>query len=153
MDKVQQDRFTLIGLKLPKQTTNEGGQSGIDCGNLWQQFEVEKWAEKIPGKVDAAIYAVYYDYVGDHTKPYSYFIGCRVEEGTEAPVGMERLVVAGGSYTKITTKGQMLDCVANAWREIWRSNMERVYQFDFEIYDERSKDWGNAEVDIYLSAK
>lgn len=44
----------------------------------------------------------------------------------------------------------MPDCVANAWKNIWSSNMVRAYQADFEIYDSSSKDWENAEVAIYV---
>jgi len=152
MEKLKQDGFSLIGLKLKKKTTNEGGQSGIDCGNLWQQFEQEQWAERIPGKLGNEIYAVYFDYEGDHTKPYSYFIGCKVKEGTEVPAGMESLVIPDSYYRKVTAKGPMPDCMVNAWKEIWRSDMDRAYRFDFEIYDERSKDWSHAEVDIFLSS-
>ena len=47
----------------------------------------------------------------------------------------------------------MPDCVINAWKEIWGSNIPRSYKMDFEVYDERSKDWGNAEVEVYLSVE
>ena len=40
--------FRLIGLSLKTKTTNENGQSAIDCGSLWQQFEKGNYAEKIP---------------------------------------------------------------------------------------------------------
>src|SRR5690349_14738453 len=39
MNKTEKDEFLLMGLKLNNKTTNENGQSGIDCGNLWQKFE------------------------------------------------------------------------------------------------------------------
>jgi predicted transcriptional regulator YdeE len=45
----------------------------------------------------------------------------------------------------------MPDCVANAWKEIWSSGMPRAYQVDFEVYDEKSGDRNNAEVDIFIS--
>lgn len=43
MEKIEKTKFKLIGLKLDHKTTNEGGQSGIDCGNLWQKFEKENF--------------------------------------------------------------------------------------------------------------
>lgn len=153
MDKLKLNGFTLIGLKLKKKTTNDNGQSSIDCGSLWQQFEEEKWAEKIPGTLGDEIYTVYYEYESDHTKPFSYFIGCKVKDGIEFPAGMDRLDIPAGDYYKVTAKGQMPDCMINSWKEIWHSDMKRAYQFDFEIYDERSKDWSNAEVEIFLSSK
>jgi len=83
MEKTEKDEFKLIGLKLNNKTTNESGRSGIDCGNLWQKFETENFVEKIPGRLSDEIYAVYYDYEGDHTKPFSYFIGCKVKFDTQ----------------------------------------------------------------------
>ena len=117
--------FKLIGIKLPGQTTNANGQSAIDCGSLWQQFEKEKISEKIPGKLSEEIFAVYYDYEGDHTKPYSYFIGCKVKDDTEVPSGLNTISIPDHQYNKIIAKGKMPDCVADAWRTIWSSNMNR----------------------------
>jgi predicted transcriptional regulator YdeE len=85
MDKIKKDEFKLIGLKLNNKTTNENGQSGIDCGSLWQTFEIENFAERIQDKLSDEIYAVYYDYEGDHTKPFSYFIGCKVKTTFKTP--------------------------------------------------------------------
>lgn len=45
----------------------------------------------------------------------------------------------------------MPDCVINTWKEVWTSNIARTHQIDFEVYDERSRDWNDAEVDVYLS--
>ncbi len=151
MNKTSVTGFKLIGLKLSNKTTNEGGQSGIDCGNLWQKFETGNFAEIIPGKLSNEVYAVYFDYEGDYSKPFSYFIGCKVGVDTEVPPGMDSLRIPSGSYLKITTKGKMPDCIINSWKDIWDSEINRAYQYDFEVYDERSKNWNNAEVDIFVS--
>lgn len=147
----KKDEFKLIGLKLNKKTINENGQSSIDCGNLWQMFENENYAERILDKLSSEIYAVYYNYDGDFTKPFSYFIGYKVKNHSEIPHGMDSLVIPAGSYSKVIAKGEMPDCITNSWKRIWSSNIARTYKFDFEIYDERSKDWSNAEVDIFVS--
>lgn len=151
MEKIEKTAFKLIGLKLDHKTTNEGGQSGIDCGNLWQKFETENFAANIPNKLSKEIFAVYYEYDGDYTKPFSYFIGCKVKIDSEAPEGMDYLIIPAGSFTKILSKGIMPDCVANSWKDIWSSDTDRAYSYDFEIYDERSKDWSDAEVEIFVS--
>lgn len=147
------DKFKLVGLLLNQRTTNVNGQSGIDCGNLWQKFETENFAERIPDKLSEEIYAVYFDYEGDHTKPFSYFIGCKVKPEKEAPKGMDSLLIPDMVYSKIIAKGQMPDCIADAWKDIWASKIDRAYHYDFEIYDERSKDWSDAEVEIFVSIK
>ena len=66
---------------------------------------------------------------------------------------MDSLVIPKAEYVKIIATGKMPDCVANAWRNIWASNLERTYRTDFEIYDERSKNWNDPEVDVYVGCK
>jgi len=143
--------FKLIGLRLDKKTTNSGGQSNIDCGNLWQKFEKGDFAGRISNKIGDEIYAVYFDYERDHTKLFSYFIGCRVKINSEPALDMDTLTIPEQSYTKFIAKGKMPDCISNSWKDIWDSKIKRAYKYDFEVYDERSKDWDNAIVDIFVS--
>ena len=151
MDQVKTGGFKLIGIKLPNKTSNERGQSAIDCGHLWQKFTTENIKEKIPGKISDEIFAVYFGYEGDHTKPFSYFIGCKVKMDTRTPEDLEGIFIPAGNYKRINAKGPMPECIANAWKEIWDSKIDRGYQYDFEVYGEKSHDWRNAEVEIYLS--
>ncbi len=143
--------FVLVGISI--KTTNKDGRSNIDCGNLWQKFEMENYADRIPGKQNDKVFAVYYEYEGDHTQPFSYFIGCSVQQHIDVPTEMKALLVPGGSYQLFKATGKMPDCVANTWKAIWNANIERSFQYDFEVYDERSLDWNTAEVDIYISTK
>lgn len=147
------ETIRLIGLALPFKTTNANGQSNIDCGNLWQQFEKESRFSAIPGKINNDILAVYHEYEGDYTKPFSYFIGCKVEKNTAVPDEMDSLTIPSGNYQKLTARGEMPNCIANAWKEIWESDLPRAYRADFEIYDERSQNWNDAEVDIFISVE
>jgi predicted transcriptional regulator YdeE len=151
MDELKTGGFKLIGIKLPHKTSNEGGQSMVDCGNLWQKFTTENIKEKIPGKISDDIFAVYFGYDGDHTKPFSYFIGCKVKMDTRTPEGLEGIFIPAAKYRRTVAKGPMPGCIAKAWKEIWDSKIERAYQYDFEVYGEKSRDWRNAEVEVYLS--
>jgi len=152
MDKIKLPQFKLIGLKLEHKTTNEGGQSGIDCGNHWAKFEKEKLVQKIPNKLSDEIYAVYFDYEGDYAKPFSYFIGCKVNFDSTIPEGMDNLIIPAGTFIKVAARGKMPDCIANSWKAIWKEKTDRAYTYDFEIYDDRSKNWNDAEVDIFISS-
>jgi predicted transcriptional regulator YdeE len=152
MIKVNISAFKLVGLGLSKKTTNEGGQSSVDCGNLWQKFEKENYAERMPGRLSNEIYAVYYNYEGDYTKPFSYFIGCKVSNDAEVPQGMDSLLIPSQQYIKVISKGKMPDCIVNSWKDIWHSEINRAYKYDFEVYNERSKDWNNAAIDIFISS-
>jgi predicted transcriptional regulator YdeE len=151
MNPVIKESFQLIGIALKKKTFNANGQSAIDCGNLWQEFEKRNISGQIQNVADREIYAVYYDYEGDHTKPFSYFIGCKVPKNSESREGLDVLTVPELSYQAIVAKGKMSDCVASSWLQIWNADYPRAYQYDFEVYDNRSLDWQNAEVDIFLS--
>lgn len=151
MDQIKMGGFKLIGIKLPHKTSNEGGRSSVDCGYLWQKFNDEHIRDRIPGKISDDIYAVYFAYEGDHTKPFSYFIGCKVKMETRTPEGLDGLFIPARTYNRILAKGPMPDCIANSWKETWDSKIDRAYKYDFEVYGEKSKDWRNAEVEIYLS--
>ena len=120
MNGIQVQSFTLIGIALPGKTTNENGQSAIDCGSLWQKFEAGNYVDKIPGKLNDDTYAVYHSYDGDHTKPFSYFIGCKVAPGTIVPGDLDSLQIEAGNYQRFIAKGKIPDCIGNAWREIWQ---------------------------------
>lgn len=56
-------------------------------------------------KVGKEIYSIYYDYEGDYTKPFSYFIGCIVKTDASVPGGMSAMTISGGTYTKLLAKG------------------------------------------------
>ncbi|MFA5556170.1 MAG: GyrI-like domain-containing protein [Flavobacteriaceae bacterium] len=143
--------FKLIGLKLKGKTKNENGQSTKDCGQLWQQFESHKIAELIPNKISNEVYAVYYDYESDESGLFSYFIGCKVTENTHKPEDLDEIIIPEQHYHKEVAKGQMTGCIIDAWKKIWSSDINRKFEFDFEVYDQRSQNWNNAEIDIFLS--
>lgn len=151
MEKIRRNKFKLVGIKLTNKTTNENNQSSVDCGNLWQKFENDKIFDLIPNKISDEIYAVYYEYEKDETKPFSYFIGCKVEEKTNTPKGLDELLVPAQNYVKVVAKGVMTGCISEAWKKIWTSKINRKYGVDFEVYDERSQDWNAAELDIFVS--
>ncbi len=144
--------FRLIGLKLEHKSSNENSQAAIDCGMLWQQFQSEKWLERISGKIEDSVYAVYYEFEGDHTKPFSFFIGCKVDEETPIIDGMHEIHIPSNSYAKYIAKGKMPNCIAEAWQNIWQTASNRAYQFDFEVYGIESWDWNDAKVEIFISS-
>ena len=147
----KKDDFKLVGIKLYRKTTNQNKQSSKDCGELWQKFETDKISNVIPEKLSNEVYAVYFGYEKDETTPFSYFIGCKVKMNSETPKQLEELMIPSQEYSKFTANGVMTGCVTDAWKEIWNSDTERKFGFDFEVYDEKSQDWSNAEVDIYIS--
>ena len=150
---MEKPAFRLIGLNLDRKTTNKNKQSEKDCGNLWQKFEQEKTATLIPGKLSDEVYAVYFDYESDEKGAFSYFIGCKADETTPLPEGLDELHIPAQDYEQITARGVMTGCVTEAWQKVWDTIKNRKFGYDFEVYDERSRDWNDATVDIFIALR
>ena len=142
--------FNLIGIEI---RTNTKGivELATDMQNLWGKFIAQNIAGQIPNKIDNTVYAVYTDYEGDYTKPYTAFIGCKVAEVDSIPDSMVARSFHGGKYAKYIAKGNLLQgSVVNAWKHIWSLNLDRKYTADFEIYGEKAANYLDAEVEILV---
>ena len=146
---IQKDAFDVIGIALRADNTDPA--VGEKIGAHWQRFFAEGVPGRIPDAVDGAFIAVYADYEGDHSKPYTLTVGLRVAAGAEPPDDMVKIHVPPQSYAMVTAKGAMPDAVVEAWQAIWASDLERAYSVDFEVYDDRAQDPANAEVDILIA--
>ncbi|MER3328479.1 MAG: GyrI-like domain-containing protein [Candidatus Kapaibacterium sp.] len=153
MKEIEKDEMQIIGLELETKTSNMNGKSGIDISKHWEKFEKEQIYSKIPNKVNYEIVAVYFDYDGDYTEPFSYMIGCEVTDGTEAPYGMRKITIPKSKYRKFLARGKMPDCVTAVWKLIWGTDLERAYTCDFEVYGEKSQNWEDAEVEVFIAVK
>lgn len=143
--------FNFIGF--PLRTTNENNQAMRDIGSLWQKFMSENMIEKIPNKIDGDILGLYTDYEGDFMKPYTFIIGCRVNEVSNVQEGMVVKSISATKYAVFTTKGKLPDIVPQMWMKIWNSGIERAYRSDFEVYGVKASNREDAEIDIYISIK
>lgn len=143
--------FQLAGIQWPGKTTNRNNQSSTDCGILWQKFEKENIINHIPHRLSDTIYAVYFDYEDTSQEKFRYFIGCQIEKNVPVPEKLDTLWIPTQDYKIITAQGKMTDCLTETWKNIWTLKIPRKFGFDFEVYDERSHNWNDAEVDIYLS--
>jgi len=148
---MEKPAFRLIGLAFHGKTTNKNNQSEKDCGDLWQKFEQEKIAARIPGKLSETVYAVYFDYESDENGRFSYFIGCKADDKILLPEGLDELYIPAQHYEQVTAKGVMTGCITEAWQKVWDTIKNRKFGYDFEVYDERSRDWNDATVDICIS--
>ncbi len=146
------EEFNIIGIEV--RTTNNNEQGVSDIGSLWQRFINEQIIDKIPNKINNTIYSIYTEYAGDYTQPYTTLIGCKVYHLEEIPIGMRGMKFNKGTYQKFVATGDMsANIVANKWNEIWNTNINRAYTQDFEVYDEKSHNPNNAEIDIYIAIK
>ena len=75
-----------------------------------------------------------------------------VDSLDEVPEGMIGLEFPEASYQTFNAKGNLEEGVVyTKWTEIWGQPLDRAYQADFEVYDEKSRDRTKAEVDIFVS--
>ena len=149
--------FLVIGIQARTTNAKEATAEGI-IPRQWQKFFQEGILEKIPNKISGNIYAVYSEYASDHNGEYDFVIGAMVKEGSVAQDGLTAKAVPGGRFAVLTTEhGPLPEVVPQAWREIFKledeKKLQRTYQADFEVYDQRSRDPKNAQVDIYVGMK
>ncbi|MDN3505149.1 MAG: DUF952 domain-containing protein [Rhabdochlamydiaceae bacterium] len=141
--------FNVIGLAV--RTTNENGQMGKDIPQLWQDFMAGRYVEKVPNIIDPAIYSVYTEYEGDHTKPYTVILGFKVDNLDHVPKGMKGVCIEGGDFKKFTAIGDpQKGSVYNEWVKIWSTDMDRKYSADYEVYGEKAQSPSSPEVDIFI---
>ncbi len=156
---VDQPEFTVIGINVRTNNTREMAGAGVISGH-WERFFRDGILEKIPRKADSNIYAVYTNYASDRNGDYDLVLGARVKDASPVPPGMVAVTVPSGKYAVLTSaKGPVGKIIAEEWQEIWRLEDQsqlggkRAYKTDFELYDERSRDPQNSQVDIYIGIK
>ena len=152
MNKVTIEPFQVIGIEI--RTNKENDQAVQDITQLWQRWMSENLIAMVPHKASNAVYCMYTEYDGDHTKPYTVVLGCPVKNLDFIPDGMVGKSFEGGTYDKRTVMGNLADgIIVNAWQEIWNAGLPRAFTADFEIFDERSLNPQNVEVDILVSVQ
>ncbi|MCK0159457.1 GyrI-like domain-containing protein [Allomuricauda sp. F6463D] len=152
MQTVKIEPFKIIGISI--RTTNENGQASQEIAELWQRFMSENILSKIPNKIDNAVYSLYTEYESDHTKPYTAILGCKVENLDNVPNGMVGKSFDGGTYSKTTAKGDLMQgLVVNQWSKIFEMELDRTYDADFEIFGEKAQNQADAEVEFYVGIK
>lgn len=149
MQTVKIKPFSIIGISI--RTSNQNGRATKEIAELWQQFIAEKILSKIPNKVDDIIYALYTDYDGDHTQPYTALLGCKVTSLNLIPEGMVGKSFMGGNYVKTTAKGNLMSgLIVDHWSTIFKMELDRTYLADFETFGEKAQNPADAEIDFYV---
>jgi len=152
------DAFDVIGVSCRTNNANEATGKGC-IGQQWKRLMSEGLLQKIPGRAGENIIAVYTDYAGDQNGDYTYILGGKVHPGTTAPPGMVKTTVKSGRFAVFSSdKGPPQQVVPATWKRIWevpksQPGGDRLYQSDFELYDERAADPMKAQIDIYIRVR
>lgn len=142
----QKQRF-FIGLEL--RTNNEECSSTMPAHK--ERFFLEDVPSKIPNKISGDILALYTDYEGDCTKPYSWILGCEVANLEEIPSGLVGKIIPESNYAVFTTQGGFPEGLIAAWQAIWKSNLSRSYTTDFEVYRANFDPQNNPQVKVCIA--
>ncbi len=144
--------FHVIGISV--RTRNEDQHITKDIQKLWNTFMEQGVSDKIPNKSNETLYGIYTDYENGASGYYKAIVGCKVDSLESIPEGMVGTTIKNGSYSKFVAKGDVTqEAIPDAWAKIWRSDLNRTYATDFEVYDDRAIDPKNAEVDIFVGVQ
>jgi CubicO group peptidase (beta-lactamase class C family)/predicted transcriptional regulator YdeE len=155
---VDEKEFTVAGIAVRTSNAKEMTADGV-IGKQWGRLMQEGLFEKIPNKADKSIIAVYTDYASDKNGEYTFLLGARVTSDSNLPAAMVAKKIPGGRFALFTTeKGPAPKVVPETWMRInslpkAAVGGDRVYQADFEIYDERAMDPQNLQADVYVGIR
>ena len=132
---------TIVGFTA--RTSNEDPQMGAIIGDLWKQLYTPENTEKIQNRVNAYAIGLYSDY---DKEGYQVTAGFEVSDA-ESGNGFTVKTIPAGRYAKFSVHGDMIEAVANSWKEIWETSLDRTFTGDFEEY------LSQEDIDIYIAIK
>jgi predicted transcriptional regulator YdeE len=130
---VQQSAITVIGV--------HGRASNAEprkIGDLWRTFNAAGKEQSIPARTSEEHYCVYCEYESDWTKEFTVVIGCAVPEDAVVPEGMKKVHIAAGSFAVWYPEGELPQSVFDAWAEVWKTPLNRLYEADYDVYGDAS---------------
>ena len=150
MIHTKKEALNIVGIAT--RTLNKPGKADKDIPQLWNKFMAENTLQRIPNKVDNTVYALYTNYEGDHTQPYTVVIGCNVASLDNIPEDMTVILIPESKYTQFMAKGDLTkDAVIKTWMTIWSTDLNRTYTTDIEIYGEKAIDLTDGEAEILVA--
>ena len=152
MKKNVSKEMLIAGIEV--RTSNDPGKAEVAIPQLWGEFMNANLAEKLPDLACNTMYAVYTDYEGDHTKPYTMMLGLEVNSADNIPENLSVRTIPVSAYEIFAAKGDLTkDAVLNAWKEVWHSDLKRTFKTDMEVYGEKAMDPTNGEAEIWIGVE
>ncbi len=146
--KTEKEKF-FIGLEL--RTNNQEALATIPAH--WERFYKENVLSQIPNQIPSGVFALYTDYEGDFTKPYSCIIGTEVSSLEDVPEGLAGKIIPASEYAVFASQGSFPEGLVDVWQKIWTSSLNRSYTVDFELYGYDFHPQENPEVKVYIAVK
>ena len=136
-----------IAVGIAARTNNaspEMGQSSEDCGTA---FTVRAFMRRYQTRKNQKALGIYTEYEGDEKSEYTVITACETNSVPQTG-GYTVCKIPAGRYAKFVVHGDMVQAVAAAWQEIWRLDLPRTFQCDFEEYQDDNME--NAEIHLYI---
>ena len=149
---ISKKAFYIIGIEL--KTTTREGKNFVEIPQFWRHVIQKKQIENIPNKKQpGTVLGICMDFSADGD--FSYIIGSEVTNTDNVPDDMVSREIPEANYAVFTALGKMPDSIQNTTKYIYRewlpkSKYQHAHSPEFELYDERSGDSENAEVDIHI---
>lgn len=152
MKKSITKELLIAGMEI--RTRNDAGQAEKAIPELWGAFMQANLAQKLPDLACNTMYAVYTDYEGDHTQPYTMMLGFEVTSKDRVPTELTMKTIPVSDYEVFTAKGDLTQtAVRDAWMKVWQSDLNRTYQTDIEVYGEKASDPTNGEAEVWIGVQ
>ena len=141
--------FYILGIAT--RTTNKGGRSQIDIGELWKRFFAEDLFLQIPRRSGDDIYCLYTDFEQGGKAYYTAILGAKVQSLENTPELMLGKTIPAQHYLRFQSIGKLPDCVQATWAHIWNSTLPRAFQADFDVYGPAASNPLDAVVETFVS--
>lgn len=146
-----QHKPAVLMIGITCRTSNEPERGPVDIPKLWGKFSAEGIINKIPNKASDEVIALYCDYEGDYTKPYSIVIGCPVTSIDTIPEGMVAKTIPESSYAVFQAVGEYPNSLIRTWQDVWqRTDLQRTYGGDFEWYGTKFLSGSDTTVEVSI---
>lgn len=140
---VKQKEILVAGCKA--RTNNARPDMGEVIGAVWRKFYEGGIYQKLREVTNTTTYGVYDNYESDASGDYDFSACAPVQNPTQdACIQVTRL--PAGSYAKFDA-GTKLEDVGRCWMEIWQTELKRVYDCDYEVYEKRGEE---LHISIYI---
>lgn len=151
-ETVQKPAISIIGIVCRTSNAQEAGPQ--DIPKLWERFYKEDISNRIPNKASSEVIALYCDYEGDYTAPYSVVIGCPVNSIDIVPEGMVAKTIPSSSYAVFRAVGEHPKALIETWGNIWKqSDLKRTYTGDFELYGDKFSTGSPKELQVFIAVR
>ncbi|NOQ74614.1 MAG: AraC family transcriptional regulator [Crocinitomix sp.] len=145
-------QLKIVGIEI--RTQNAPGKAEQDIPALWGKFMSENISAQLPNKVSEEIYCVYCEYEGDHLAPYTALIGYAIPESAAVPSLFKAIDIPTSDYAVFKAEGDLTaGAVFDAWNTIWKTDLNRTYMADFEVYGEEATNPKDGKIEIFVAIK